>query len=197
MSSRKRHDRGGLAALTLILLVAFIFPNETVDAQQDPEPVRIIKRVKIKHPAKKPAPAGEEKAAPKKAKEKAPAVEAKKPVAVKKKPVVTKKKPVTKPVRKAAVVKKAEGGEAWAINVASYASAKVARETAKKFKAAGYNAYTVGFDYRGVHWNRLRVGFYPSRAAAEKEAKKLSRRFKIEGAWVAKPSKKEVRSHRK
>ncbi len=53
----------------------------------------------------------------------------------------------------------------------------------------GYRLYKTEFSGKGRLWHRLRLGFFPSRKAAEKKLAKLKRRFPR--AWVARVSKKE------
>jgi cell division protein FtsN len=153
------------------------------------EPERIIKRVKIKLPQKV------EKTPPiKKAEALRPV---KKKPRVRKKPVVKAQK-VTSTASKVASKKKkliAKAGKIdkpWAVHIASYISKLETEKAVKRFKLAGYNAYATEFDFKGVHWYRLRVGFYSSEGDAQRHAKKLSKMFDIKGIWVVRPSTDEI-----
>jgi hypothetical protein len=46
-----------------------------------------------------------------------------------------------------------------------------------------------------LKWHRVRVGFYENRAEAVRVAEELSERFKEPGAWVVRPTRKEVLNH--
>ncbi len=201
--------------LSLLLVLTFVFALQagSAGAQQPSDEGKIIKRVKIVAPAVTTKKVSKPPLPEKKTTVKSPATRpvAKKPVVkplhkkvVKKQPRKTVKavEPKKRAQKKAKVERRVAvatsgDGEQWAINVASYVSKDDAARFAKKLRGAGYSAYTVEFDYRGVHWHRLRVGFYATRDNAKRSAQDLSQQFDIEGAWVVKPTVSEVNAHGK
>lgn len=213
MRTSKESTRWAVISFLLVLTFFFTLQTGSAGARQPSDEGRIIKRVKIVAPAvttkkvsKPPLPEKEKTVKPPATKPvvKKPVVKPLHKKVVKKQPrkpvhaVVSKKRAQKKDKveTKVAAAKSGDRGE-WAINVASYVSKEDALRFAQKLRGAGYSAYTVEFDYRGVHWHRLRVGFYATRDEAKSVAQNLSQQFDIEGAWVVKPTVSEVNAHGK
>lgn len=85
----------------------------------------------------------------------------------------------------------------WVVNVASFSQEKEAINFAKTVRSAGYTSYVTEVTLNGVKWHRVRVGFFKTRAEANKVGEDLSRKFKQPGAWVVKPKRGELLKHMK
>jgi cell division protein FtsN len=84
----------------------------------------------------------------------------------------------------------------WAINVASFTDKRAAAKLRDRLKSAGFNAYTTEFVKDGTKWNRVRVGFYPTREAAEKAGAGIKTKTRIrQKPWVVRPLSSEVSAH--
>ncbi|MBW7956557.1 MAG: SPOR domain-containing protein [Deltaproteobacteria bacterium] len=130
------------------------------------------------------------------------------PAAEKKEPVQARKEPVPaapvekaiekerKPARtaKATQPKKPET-KPWAINVASFASLPEAQNLAISLRKAGYKSYVADFTRDSVQWHRVRVGFFSTRAEAEKAGRDIQSRFRVDTPWIVKPESAELKSH--
>ncbi|MFQ5586519.1 MAG: SPOR domain-containing protein [Thermodesulfobacteriota bacterium] len=206
MSTSMGCAKGAVVILTVVFILICCLPAGRVAAQQPSDAERIIKRVKIKPPAegvkrkvtKAPQAGKAEKAPPpKKMVEKKPVVKTPRKATPKEKPRKPSPVPARKKEEKRVALEVKEPERLWAIHVASYVSKEQAESIARTLRSAGYNAYMVEFDFRGVHWHRLRVGFYTTEDEAKRHAQELTQRFDIEGPWIVKPSRKEVMSHRK
>ncbi|MBE7414972.1 MAG: SPOR domain-containing protein [Deltaproteobacteria bacterium] len=130
-----------------------------------------------------------------------PQVEKKETVQARKEPVQA--APVKKAVEKerkpaktakAAQPKKPET-KPWAINVASFASLPEAQNLAISLKKAGYKAYVADFTRESVQWHRVRVGFFSTRAEAEKAGRDIQSKFRVDTPWIVKPESSELKSH--
>lgn len=130
-----------------------------------------------------------------------PQVEKKETVQARKEPVQA--APVKKAVEKerkpaktakAAQPKKPEA-KPWAINVASFASLPEAQNLAISLRKAGYKSYVADFTRDSVQWHRVRVGFFSTRAEAEKAGRDIQSRFRVDTPWIVKPESDEIKSH--
>ncbi|MFQ5735444.1 MAG: SPOR domain-containing protein [Thermodesulfobacteriota bacterium] len=83
----------------------------------------------------------------------------------------------------------------WAINVASFPNRDGALRLAKALGSAGYNSYVTVFTKDGVDWNRVRVGFYASKADAKKAGDRIKRRYKVQSPWIVLPTRDETAGH--
>jgi DedD protein len=104
------------------------------------------------------------------------------------------------PVKKAPPPKKAPEKvvfKPWVVNVASFSQKKEAINFAKTVRSAGYTSYVTEITLNGVKWHRVRVGFFKTKAEANKVGEDLSRKFKQTGAWVVKPKRGELLKHMK
>lgn len=138
-------------------------------------------------PATAPVPAGPVVKAPEPVKKQAAEV---KPTPAKKATTPTQKPPAGKPT--VAEAKRLP----WAINLASFTEKGAAVKLRNRLKSAGYNAYTTEFVKDGTRWNRVRVGFYPTKEAAEKAGREIKSKVRIgQRPWVVKPPTNEVRKH--
>lgn len=148
-------------------------PVEPVVAAAPAEPAPI--------PAVKEAPAS-------------PTVERKKTVegAPVKKTVENERK--TTKAAKASQPRKPETKE-WAINVASFASLPEAQNLAISLRKAGYKSYIADFTRDSVKWHRVRVGFFSTRADAEKSGREIQSKFRVDTPWIVKPESAELKSH--
>lgn len=81
----------------------------------------------------------------------------------------------------------------FAINIASFQDKQQALDLNKKIKGLGYRSYVTTFKKDGISWFRVRVGFYSSRAEAESIGNTIGAKVNIEGSWVIKASKKEIK----
>ncbi len=149
-------------------------------------------------PAKKaePAPVVQPKAAVQPALPAEPAVKVPVAPAVKKTEEPVKKaevKKVTKPAAKKATEDNAS--KAFAINVASFANLPEAQSLAGALKKAGYNSYITHFTKDDVQWQRVRVGFFSTRAEAQTAGKAIQSRFRVEAPWIVKPEPSERKAH--
>ncbi|MBI5903486.1 MAG: SPOR domain-containing protein [Deltaproteobacteria bacterium] len=83
----------------------------------------------------------------------------------------------------------------WAVNIASYSDEASAKKLAASLMSAGYNAYTTEGRKSGKTWHRVRVGFYRTRADAEKAGGTIEKKFNIPSTWVVKPARNETAGH--
>ncbi len=83
----------------------------------------------------------------------------------------------------------------WVVHAASYTTLGEAEELSRSLQADGYNAYITEFDHRGKHWFRVRVGFYSTKAEAEKVKSRIVSAHGTVDAWLARPPKAEVKSY--
>lgn len=153
-----------------------------------PEPGAVSKRINIVTPeeaARPPMEVAKIEPAP----EPKPAV----------KPAPTPPPPPPAPAPKPAVKKalKKTAYKPWAVNVSSFSQKKEAHAFAEKIGEAGYTPYVTEFTLDGVKWHRVRVGFFKTKAEAERVGDELTVKFKQPGTWVVKPTKSEVLKHMK
>lgn len=132
------------------------------------------------------APKPEQK--PEKAAEKAAEQKTEKKAAQK----ASKKPPVKAEKKEASTTASAQ---VWALNVASFASAKEAQSLADTLKKNGYNSYLTGFVMEGTKWYRVRVGFYPTKEQAASIGKTLKQKYKLQDSWIVMPTRDERRKH--
>ena len=95
-------------------------------------------------------------------------------------------------------VKKAKTDNAskpFAINVASFANLPEAQSLAGVLKKAGYNSYITPFSKDDVQWQRVRVGFFATRAEAQAAGKAIQTKFRVESPWIVKPEPSERKAH--
>ncbi|MBI5885555.1 MAG: SPOR domain-containing protein [Deltaproteobacteria bacterium] len=131
---------------------------------------------------------------------KAPAGKQATAVAAPEKPAAAPKaEPAVTPVKaEAATSAMKELTKRWAVNTGSFSDRKEAEKFAKKLTEAGYeNVYVTEFKKDGINWNRVRVGFYGSKAEAIKVEGEISAKFKIDTPWAVRPSRNEVARHTK
>ncbi|MBI5826167.1 MAG: SPOR domain-containing protein [Deltaproteobacteria bacterium] len=83
----------------------------------------------------------------------------------------------------------------WAVNIASYLDEGPAKELVASRRSAGYNAYTTEGKKSGKTWHRVRVGFYRTRADAEKAGRTIEKKFNLPSTWVVKPARNETAGH--
>jgi cell division septation protein DedD len=164
------------------------------------------------------APAGEAEMAPS-APSTRPTEKAAAPVEAEKAP--TAPTPPSKPTPAKAVKKKAEARKAappvqpprgpkppakktrvaaaklpWAINVASFTDKRAAAKLRDRLNSAGFNAYNTEFVKDGTRWNRVRVGFYPTRDEAQLAVARIKSKVRIrQNPWVVRPLSSEVSAH--
>ena len=89
-----------------------------------------------------------------------------------------------------------QGGETWVINALSTQDAVKARQVVGELMSQPYHVYSYAIEIKGVNWYRIRVGFFSSKAEAEKAGMKLSRDFKLPPPWILRPSSKEIEEYR-
>ncbi len=149
-----------------------VTPPANVNTSQDADSDDIVEEVvvapiKVAKPAPKPTPAVK-KATPK------PAT----------KPAVTTAK--TRPSQKP-----------YIINVASFKTKAEALQLKDTLRKGGYNVYRTEFVKDGVKWHRVRLGFYPSRAGADRVSTEVGKKYGVTGGWVTKPSWSEYDAYAK
>ncbi len=198
---------GGNRAYNIILILLllgggvllwFLFSGEEATRM---EQEKITKRIRVVAPEEvKPATEAPAKVAskpvpaPKRADKVSRPKEAEKKVAKEGKPVAT-QKPVAKKKERISTLSHPVPDGRWAVHLASFRTKKEAEGLVSRLLKAGYNAYITEFLKDGIEWHRVRVGFYGSKEEAKKVAKMLSERYEKPGAWVVKPSKKEIVEH--
>lgn len=100
-------------------------------------------------------------------------------------------KPAPKSVPKPAVATtatKRPSQKPYIINVASFTTKDEALRAKDTLRKGGYNVYRTEFVKDGTKWHRIRVGFYSSRADADRVSKEVTSKYGISGGWVTKPS---------
>ena len=102
-------------------------------------------------------------------------------VAKKTTPTFKEKKPARKPTT-----------ANWVVNLASFTHRKNAEDLKTSLITAGYNAYITEFVKDNTTWYRVRVGFFSSKAEADKVGRKLSSIYRMPKPWITKPSAREV-----
>ncbi len=74
----------------------------------------------------------------------------------------------------------------WAVNVQSAMSKIEIVPSAVTLVKAGYPVYLTRVRIKGKDWLRLRVGFFKTRAEADREGKKIMTLLKFDDLWVTK-----------
>lgn len=100
-------------------------------------------------------------------------------------------KPKAKPAPRPAVTTMAAKRPAqkpYIVNVASFRTKSEALQVKDTLRKGGYNVYRTEFVKDGTKWHRIRVGFYPSRAEADKVSKEVVSKYGIKGGWITRPS---------
>ncbi len=198
---------GGNRAYNMILILLlvgggvllwFLFSSEEAGRM---EQEKITKRIRVVAPEKvRPATEAPAKItskpvpAPKREEKVSRPKEAERKVAEKGKPVAT-QKPVAKKKERLSPPPHPVPDGRWAVHLASFRTEKEAEGLVSRLLKAGYNAYITEFLKDGIKWHRVRVGFYGSKEEAKKVARVLSEKYEKPGAWVVKPSKKEIVEH--
>ena len=95
-------------------------------------------------------------------------------------------KPATKPAVTTAKTRPSQ--KPYIISVASFKTKAEALKLKDTLRKGGYNVYRTEFVKDGVRWHRIRVGFYSSRAGADRVSKEVGKKYGVTGGWVTKPS---------
>lgn len=80
----------------------------------------------------------------------------------------------------------------WAVNVQSAVTKKEIAPSAIRLVKEGYPVYFTRVRIKGKDWLRLRVGFFKTRAEADREGKKIMALLKFDDLWVTKVGEMEL-----
>ncbi|MFH1349489.1 MAG: SPOR domain-containing protein [Pseudomonadota bacterium] len=87
------------------------------------------------------------------------------------------------------------GQSTWVVNVHSAPISKDLNLTAIRLVREGYHAYITKAEIKGKEWLRLRVGFFKTKADAEREGKKINKILQLEDSWYARAELSELQDY--
>lgn len=93
------------------------------------------------------------------------------------------------------VMKKNRAAEPWVINVLSTAIGDKAADAAARLAKGGQVVYLTKARVEGKDWIRVRVGYFRTKADAEKEGERILRSLSLDKIWVAKVGPEEFEKY--